>query len=351
MALAHAGDGPPGGCLFPPRLQRGLQPGPGGGRRRRAPHPHARRPALGRRHQLHAGPCGRAGHAADPGADLRGPARGVRSEPGRRGAATRDLQGLRHPWPLRRGDRRRHRVPRRPRVRAGAGRDAREADRRAARGAGPGHADRGARDGPPCARGARRRRLRGAGRRDGRDRDALFPGRLAPARRRRDGHRLPQPQGLHRRQAGPRGRAGVLGRRRHRRDPPADRSRACPIRPAAARSRRSTCTTSSSSTPSRSSTPTRSARCKVVVDGGNGMARPDGRPDPRAAGARPRDHLLDAGRRVPGPRAEPAAPGEPQVRHRPGSGRGGRPGDRLGRGRRPLLLHRRQRGRSSTATS
>ena len=38
-------------------------------------------------------------------------------------------------------------------------------------------------------------------------RDALFPGRLAPARRRRDGHRLAQPEGLHRRQARPRGRA------------------------------------------------------------------------------------------------------------------------------------------------
>ena len=58
-------------------------------------------------------------------------------------------------------------------------------------------------------------------------------------------------------------------------------------------------------------------------------------------GARPRHHLLDARRRVPRPRAQPAAAGEPAVHHRPGARGRGRPGDRLGRRRRPLLLHRR----------
>ena len=68
-------------------------------------------------------------------------------------------------------------------------------------------------------------------------------------------------------------------------------------------------------------------------------------------GARPRDDLLGAGRRVPRPRAEPAAAGEPRVHHRQGASRGRRPRHRLGRRRRPLLLHRRHRASSSTATS
>ena len=53
-----------------------------------------------------------------------------------------------------------------------------------------------------------------ARRRDGRHRDALFHGRRPRPRRRRDDHRLAQPEGLHRREARPRGRAGAL--RRHR---------------------------------------------------------------------------------------------------------------------------------------
>ncbi len=82
---------------------------------------------------------------------------------------------------------------------------------------------------------------------------------------------------------------------------------------------------------------------KVVVDGGNGMARADGRPDPRAAAIGAGGDVLRAERRVPRPRAEPAAGGEPADDHRPGSGERRRPWDRLGRRRRPLLLHRRQR--------
>ena len=56
-------------------LQRRLQPGPGRRRGRRAPHPHARRPALGRRHQLHAGARRHAGDAAVARAELRDAAR------------------------------------------------------------------------------------------------------------------------------------------------------------------------------------------------------------------------------------------------------------------------------------
>ena len=55
------------------------------------------------------------------------------------------------------------------------------------------------------------------------------------------------------------------------------------------------------------------------------------------------DDLLGARRRLPRPRAEPAAAGEPAVHHRPGPRRGRRPRHRLGRRRRPLLLHRRHR--------
>ena len=71
--------------------------------------------------------------------------------------------------------------------------------------------------------------------------------------------------------------------------------------------------------------------------------RPDGRPAARPARARPRHDLLGAGRRVPRPRAEPAARGEPPLHRRQGALRAGRPGHRLGRRRRPLLLHRRHR--------
>ena len=80
---------------------------------------------------------------------------------------------------------------------------------------------------------------------------------------------------------------------------------------------------------------------KVVVDGGNGMAGPMVGPLLRAPEARSRRDVLHAGRQLPRPRAEPAAAREPPVHHGQGR-RGGRgPRDRLGRRRRPLLLHRR----------
>ena len=79
--------------------------------------------------------------------------------------------------------------------------------------------------------------------------------------------------------------------------------------------------------------------------------RADGRPAAQAPRARPRPHVLQARRRVPRPRAEPAAAREPRVHHAQGRRRGRRPRDRVGRRRGPLLLHRRDRARSSTATS
>ena len=70
--------------------------------------------------------------------------------------------------------------------------------------------------------------------------------------------------------------------------------------------------------------------------------RADGRPDPARARARARRALLRARRRVPRPRAEPAAAREPRADRRAGARRRRRPRHRLGRRRRPLLLHRRR---------
>ena len=168
--------------------------------------------------------------------------------------------------------------------------------------------------------GARRAYRRGRAchrRRAGRDRDALPPGRLARARRRRDGHRLPQPQGLHRGQARPRGRPAALRRRRHRRRQGRDRSRA--------RRRAGRRLGGGSRRLGRIPRP-----CALLhrpgereADEGRGRrrqrhGRADGRPDPRAAAAGARGDVLRARRRVPRPRAEPAAGGEPADDHRPG---------------------------------
>ena len=61
----------------------------------------------------------------------------------------------------------------------------------------------------------------------------------------------------------------------------------------------------------------------------------------RAAG--PYRPVLRGRRELPEPRAEPAARGEPRRARGTRAGREGRPRDRLGRRRRPLLLHRRER--------
>ena len=69
----------------------------------------------------------------------------------------------------------------------------------------------------------------------------------------------------------------------------------------------------------RSSTRPRCEPMKVVLDGGNGMAGPDVRADPRHAADRAGADLLGARRRVPRPRAQPAAGGEPPLHHRQGA--------------------------------
>ena len=242
----------------------------------------------------------------------------------------------------------------RPRLRPGARAAARQGAARAAGRPRPRHAPDRARRWPPALRdglvdeGAT---VLDAG--HGRDRDALPPGRLARARRRRDGHRLAQPEGLHRRQAGPRGRAGALRRRRDRRRPRRDRGRAA----GAARRRLGRggrhLRRLPRSTPSPSSTPT-----AVKPDEGRGRrrqrdGRADGRPAARAARPRAGDETYwepdgEFPDHEPNPllRGEPADASSSEVR-----GEGADLGDRLGRRRRPLLLHRRRAASSATATS
>ncbi len=92
-----------------------------------------------------------------------------------------------------------------------------------------------------------------------------------------------------------------------------------------------------------------------AAEGGGGRrqrhGRPDGRPAARAARAGAERGLLDARRQLPRSRAQPDAAREPRVHHARGAAAQGRPRHRLGRRRRPLLLHRRDRATSSTATS
>ena len=188
--------------------------------------------------------------------------------------------------------------------------------------------------------GARRDR-----RRDGRDRAAVLDGRGARARRRAHVHRLAQPArptpGAKLVKRGALALSGDSGIREVREivtagepGPPAERP---------GRSRPRTWATPSARTRSGSSTRSRITPRKVVLDGSNGMAGPmvgtAARRLPDRAGA----HLLGAGRRVPGPRAQPAARGEPPLHHRQAGRDRRRARHRLGRRRRPLLLHRRHR--------
>ncbi len=145
----------------PGGLQRRAQPGPGRRRRRRGPHPPARRPALGRRQQLHARPRRHAGDAAVAGGELRRPRRRLRLSERRRprrrtglGPAA-DLQGLRRPRPLRRRDGRRHRLPARPRLRPRPRRSPWQDGRGSAGRRRPRHAAAGAGDGRTRSRRAR----------------------------------------------------------------------------------------------------------------------------------------------------------------------------------------------------
>ncbi len=186
--------------------------------------------------------------------------------------------------------------------------------------------------------------------RHGRDRDALLPRRRAGPRRRADVHRIAQPQALHGRQAGQPRRAGPVGRRRAGRGARPDPRRA---------GRRARRRLGRGGRRLRGLPAGRAeARRPVGDQAAEGRRRrrqrhggPDGRAPARAPRARSHRGLLDAGRQLPRPRAQPDAAREPRVHHARGRRAPGRPRHRLGRRRRPLLLHRRDRGTSSTATS
>ncbi len=167
---------------------------------------------------------------------------------------TRHLQGLRHPRPLRRADRRPDRRADRPCLRARALGSLRQARLRAARRPRARHAPdrpRALRAIPrrPAGRGRERARCR-----PGWHRDAVLPGRLAGVGRRPDVHGLAQSEGLHRRKARARGRDRAVRRQRHPGHPPHDREPVCPNPSAKARSSRSTSTRSSTRRCSSSST-------------------------------------------------------------------------------------------------
>ena len=84
---------------------------------------------------------------------------------------------------------------------------------------------------------------------------------------------------------------------------------------AAAASRRSRSTTSSTQAALRFIDPAAVKPLKVVVDGGNGMAGPMVGPLLERLGLDLIDDLLDARRQLPRPRAQPAAAREPRVHH------------------------------------
>ena len=108
-------------------------------------------------------------------------------------------------------------------------------------------------------------------------------------RRRADVHRLAQPEGVHGREAGARGRARAVGRRGHPGHPPADRGRASRAAAAGGSLERSSSTRRSSEAALRFVDPSAIKPLKVVVDGGNGMAGPMVGPLLERLGARPRD--------------------------------------------------------------
>ena len=262
----------------------------------------------------------------------------------------RHLQGLRHPRALRDRHRRRNGRADRAGVRARHRRDRGQADHRAAARARARHAPDRAGDGARVPRGDVRRGCHRGRRRRGRDRDALLPGRVAGARRRADVHGLAQPQALHRREAGPARRGGAVGRCGDRRGAGEARSRP----------RRRTRRRLGRARPAVRGVPGGRARVHRPGRGAAYASRRrrrqwDGRAHGRATapgvGTRSHRDVLGAQRALPRPRAEPAAAREPRVHHARGGpvGRGSR--DRLGRRRRPLLLHRRYGDRSSTATS
>ena len=145
----------------------------------------------------------------------------------------------------------------------------------------------------------------------------------------------------------------ALSRRRgHPRHPPRSSRPGCRRRAGRrARPRRSTSAPSSARPRCASSTRRDVTPLKVVVDGGNGMAGPMVGPLLERLGLDLVTTYWEPDGDVPRPRAQPAARGEPPLHRRQGPRDRRRPRHRVGRRRRPLLLHRRHRAASSTATS
>ena len=141
-----------------------------------------------------------------------------------------------------------------------------------------------------------------------------------------------------------RGAIALSGRRRHRRHPPTGSQAGLGERAGrrerggGRRPRRVPATR-----PCASSTPAQVRPLKVVVDGGNGMAGPMVGPLLERLGLELETAYWQPGRQLPRSRAQSAAAREPRVHHARGHRPRRRPRDRLGRRRRPLLLHRRHR--------
>ncbi len=225
-----------------------------------------------------------------------------------------DLQGLRHPRPLRRADRRRRRRADRPRVRA-----RRSPTCRASRPSSCSSASAAtcASTAPELAAryrdGHGRRGRARPRRRAGRHRDALLPRRLARARRRADVHRLAQPEGLHRRQARrarARSRSAATRGIQDIREP--DRGRPLGEAPGGGTVEEVDVYEEFHEARAEFIDPANVKPLKVVVDGGNGMAGPMVGPLLEQLGRRARRDLLDARRQLPRPRAQPAAAREPR---------------------------------------
>ena len=150
-------------------------------------------------------------------------------------------------------------------------------------------------------------------------RDALLARRLAGARRRADVHRLAQPEGLHRGEARPRGRDRPLRRlgdpgraAAGRRGPGRARTGSEPRRGRGGRHLRPVPGGGAAVHRRR-----RRALVRAPAESGRGRRQRHGGADGRAAAREPRAgadrELLEARRRVPRPRAEPAAAREPRA--------------------------------------
>ena len=190
--------------------------------------------------------------------------------------------------------------------------------------------------------GRARRRQRRRRDRPRRHRDAVLRRLRARLRGRPDRHRLAQPEAVQRHEDRAPRRAAAGRRRRHREGArPRAGGRVPHAGGSAGSAGSATCCRRSPSAASRSSTSPRSRRCRSCSTAPTAWP---GRCSSRSCARLPlagRALPLRSGRHVPALPAEPAARGEPPVHHRRGQAHGRRPRHRLGRRRRPLLLHRR----------